>query len=98
MLSLVEIGKTGITGSYFHKISRFSNSTRVDIFVYQHGKCFIFLIVNTDIRTNMSAIIDVQIILAVKQMFFPVSAARYKFISTVKRAKFWVADDNKFLI
>ena len=33
-----------------------------------------------------------------KQMFFPVSAARYKFISTVKRAKFWVADDNKIII
>ena len=27
----------------FHTISRFSNSTRVDINVYQHGKCFIFL-------------------------------------------------------
>ena len=26
-----------------HTISRFSNSTRVDITVYQHGKCFIFL-------------------------------------------------------
>ena len=39
-----------------------------------------------------------RLLLAAKQMFFPVSAARYKFISTVKRAKFWVADDNKFLI
>ena len=33
-----------------------------------------------------------------KQMFFPVSAARYKFISTVRRAKFWVAGNYKFLI
>ena len=33
-----------------------------------------------------------------KQMFFPVSAARYKFISAINRAKFWVADNYKFLI
>ena len=38
------------------------------------------------------------LLLAAKKMFFPVPAARYKFISTVKRAKFWVADNDKFLI
>ena len=38
------------------------------------------------------------LLFAAKQMFFPVPAARYKFITAVKRAKFWVADNHKFLI
>ena len=49
MSTLVEIGKTRNLEKteescfQFHTISHFSNSTRVDITVYQHGECFIFL-------------------------------------------------------
>jgi hypothetical protein len=34
---------SALRASCFHTISRFPNSTRVDITVYQHGKCFIFV-------------------------------------------------------
>ena len=33
----------GEIGKFFHTISRFPNFPRVDITVYQHGKCFIFV-------------------------------------------------------
>jgi hypothetical protein len=36
----------------FHTISRFPNSTRVDITVYQHGKCFIFVKLTTKTRVQ----------------------------------------------
>ena len=38
------------------------------------------------------------LLLAAEQTFSPVSAGPYKFISTVNRAKFLVADNNKFFI
>ena len=38
--------------SCFHTISRFSNSTLVDITVYQHGTCFMFLNYNSTITTD----------------------------------------------
>ena len=34
---------SALRASCFHTISRFPNSTRVDVTVYQHGKCFIYL-------------------------------------------------------